>query len=104
MNEVSQIDSVADEAKSIVAGSRRKAYGSPERNFSRIATLWNAHLTNLGIIDGVSRRLHPEDVSMLMLLMKMARLTETVDHRDSIVDLTGYALTYADCVLSEKPE
>ncbi len=98
------VASVAKEALSIVSGDRRSAYGTPERNFTRIATLWNAHLTNLGIIDGVSRRLHPEDVSMLMLLMKVGRLTETVDHRDSIVDLTGYALTYADCVLTNKPE
>jgi hypothetical protein len=98
------VASIAEEALSIVAGKRRQDYGTPERNFTRIAALWNAHLQNLGIIDGVGRRLHPEDVSTLMILMKVARLAETVDHRDSIVDLVGYALTYADCVLEEKPE
>ena len=90
---------IADEAVSITTGARRKGYGAPEQNFARIAALWNAHLTNIGVIEGDQRRVHPEDVATMMILMKIARLAETVDHRDSVVDLTGYALCYAECVL-----
>lgn len=91
---------IAEEAVAITGGARRKGYGPPERNFSRIAALWNAHLANIGIIrDAEQRRLHPEDVPALMILMKVARLSETVDHYDSIVDIVGYALTYGECVL-----
>ena len=31
---------IADEAKNIVAGARRSAYGTPEDNFERIARFW----------------------------------------------------------------
>ena len=84
--------SIADEAKRIVSGARRAAYGAPESNFERIARLWTAHLQNTGrnvvIVAG--------DVSLLMILMKVARLAETPDHRDSWVDTVGYALTGAE--------
>ncbi len=83
---------IADEAKRIVTGARRTKYGTPENNFERIARLWTAHLKNTGrdveIVAG--------DVSLLMILMKVARLAETPDHRDSFVDVVGYALTGAE--------
>lgn len=84
------LKTILDEAAEIVSGARRKAYGHPERNFSRIAALWNAYLAGkpngpLPITD--------TDVSLLMILMKVARLIETPTHRDSLVDLAGYAAT-----------
>ena len=85
-------EAIADEAKRIVTGARRANYGKPENNFERIARLWTAHLKNTGrdveIVAG--------DVSLLMILMKVARLAETPDHRDSFVDVVGYALTGAE--------
>lgn len=83
---------IADEAKSIVAGARRSAYGKPEDNFARIARFWDAYFKNTGRdIDVTSA-----DVSPMMRLMKEARLAETPDHRDSFVDLIGYAMTGAE--------
>lgn len=83
--------SILDEAKSIVSGARRKAYGHPENNFQRIADLWAAYLRcAYPTFDvGVTR----EDVALMMILMKVARLIESPDHRDSLVDLAGYAAT-----------
>lgn len=83
---------IADEAKNIVAGARRSAYGSPENNFERIARFWTAYFQNTGREVVISAA----DVSPLMRLMKEARLCETPDHRDSFVDLIGYTLTGAE--------
>jgi hypothetical protein len=82
---------VADAIR-IVQGPRQKAYGPPERNFERIARLWNAHLVNIGLLSETARGLTPVDVAALMRLVKEARLAETPDHYDSHVDIVGYAL------------
>lgn len=83
---------IADEAKRIVAGARRSAYGTPENNFERIARFWQAYFVNTGRDVTVTAA----DVSPLMRLMKEARLCETPAHRDSFVDLIGYTLTGAE--------
>lgn len=85
-------EAIADEAKNIVSGARRSAYGRPEDNFERIARFWRAYFENTGRpID-----LTAADVSPLMRLMKEARLCESPGHRDSFVDLVGYTLTGAE--------
>lgn len=85
-------ETIADEAKNIVSGARRAAYGKPEDNFERIARFWKAYFENTGRPIGLTAA----DVSPLMRLMKEARLCETPDHRDSFVDLVGYTLTGAE--------
>lgn len=89
---------IANEAVRIVTGARRSAYGRPENNFRRIARLWNSHLRNVGIIadEPGALQMCPRDVAAFMRLMKEARLAETPDHRDSFVDLVGYALCGAE--------
>lgn len=84
---------IADEAKRIVTGARRSAYGTPEQNFERIARFWQAYFENTGR-GGLN--ITAADVSPMMRLMKEARLCETPDHRDSFVDLVGYSLTGAE--------
>ena len=83
---------IADEAKRIVTGARRSAYGKPEDNFERIARFWDAYFKNTGRDIEVTAA----DVSPMMRLMKEARLCETPDHRDSFVDLIGYSMTGAE--------
>lgn len=78
------------EAATIVSGARQKAYGSPEDNFGRIARYWQAYFENTGRPEA---RVSARDVSALMRLMKQARLDETPDHHDSLVDTIGYVLT-----------
>lgn len=91
---------IADEAKNIVSGARRAAYGKPEQNFERIARFWDAYFVNRGLhltdITGQIHKVTAADVSPMMRLMKEARLCETPDHRDSFVDLVGYTLTGAE--------
>jgi hypothetical protein len=92
VNDTTIKDHIADEAKRIVSGARRAAYGPPENNFARIARFWEAYFHNTGREISVT----PADVSPMMRLMKEARLCETPDHLDSHVDLVGYALTGAE--------
>lgn len=94
---------IADEAKNIVSGARRSAYGKPEQNFERIARFWAAYFANLRVTmyketdDKMDLyEITAADVSPMMRLMKEARLCETPDHRDSFVDLVGYTLTGAE--------
>lgn len=83
------------EAESIVVGSRNTAYGNPEDNFRNIASLWNAYL--VAQTPGIASDLTPQDVAHMMILMKMARLATNPAHRDSLVDIAGYAACAADC-------
>lgn len=87
---------ILEEAIAVVAG-RGKSYGRPEDNFLRIARLWNAHLLNR-YADGYGGdttvaipNLDAQDVSMMMALMKIARLANDPNHHDSWVDIAGYA-------------
>lgn len=78
-----------------VMGGRPQDYGSPERNFERIAALWTAHLEEVLRPDTV---LLPSDVAALMILVKLARLQHNPAHMDSIVDVAGYAACWAEIV------
>ena len=90
---------IADEAKRIVSGERREAYGTPEKNFHRIAVLWEIYLS---LAHGYADQITPLDVAAMMRLMKEARLIESPHHRDSYVDLVGYALCGAEIALDEE--
>jgi hypothetical protein len=80
-----------DDARRIVTGARRGAYGNPEDNFARIASLWNAYLEHRAL------PLTTVDVALLCVLIKVARLIETPGHADSWVDLAGYAACGTRC-------
>lgn len=82
------------EAAIQTVADRGEPYGGVEDNFGRIARYWNAHLVATGITgpnepgDGP---LGPDDVAMMMILMKLARLVNAPDHADSWIDIAGYA-------------
>jgi hypothetical protein len=96
------------EAIKIVTGARRAAYGKPEDNFQRIADRWNVNLKNKGIElrtqDGQPTHLTAHDVWGFMVDMKLARLAETPNHRDSFVDILGYTLCGAELVIESQHE
>ena len=74
---------ILDKAKECVCGQREQDYGSPENNFRTIANLWNAYLGDI-LVD-------EKDVSMMMALMKVARIRSGTGTEDSFIDLAGYA-------------
>jgi len=87
--------SVLDEAKQIIYGDREKTYGHPSKNLKAIAKMWNSYLSSRLSIDNVE--LNEKDVAVLMVLLKGARLANDPSHRDSVVDICGYAALIERC-------
>jgi hypothetical protein len=84
--------SVLKEANKIIYGDREQTYGKPSKNLDTIAKMWNAYINAVG-----KRDLNAKDVACLMVLLKTARLANQPDHRDSIVDICGYAALIERC-------
>jgi hypothetical protein len=78
---------VTKEAHDVIHGERLKHYGHPSVNFQRIATAWSEYLGNKLPDDVV---ISPSDVTNMMILLKVMRMAEGY-HRDSVVDIVGYA-------------
>lgn len=81
-------ETVVDEALRIVRGNREGVYGPPDQNFRTIAAMWSAWLT---VRLRAPVTLEPADICHLMILMKEARIANSPLHRDSLVDIVGYA-------------
>lgn len=82
------LPSILEEAHTIIYGDREKTYGSPAKNLQTIADLWSVQLTAKY---NISVDLTTDDVCAMMISLKLARLTNNPTHRDSIVDIAGYA-------------
>lgn len=78
-------DNILQIADGLVTGDRAKAYGHPRDNWGRTAEIASAML---GI------KLTAAQCVLVAQAMKFARLQQTPDHRDSIVDIAGYAYVY----------
>jgi hypothetical protein len=84
------IDQLGDDEMALAGAHltavRGERYGSPVDNFGRIWHLWQPileaeHLTG------------EERVGLMMLAVKLARLIQTPDDEDGLIDLAGYAAT-----------
>lgn len=84
--------SILTEANGIVNGARANVYGGPEDSFRTIAGLWSVYLKTEHPLD-------PADVAAMLALMKIARIQQSPNHRDSWVDIAGYAACGAECGL-----
>lgn len=78
---------VLDAATAAVCGDRDEVHGRPEDTFPRIANLWSAYL---------AEPITPKDVAMMMVLLKVARVQNGVQHDDNYVDIAGYAACAAE--------
>lgn len=74
-------------AESIVCSDRNQQYGDPENNFAQIANMWTAYL-NVDIM--------PEDVAMMMIMLKIARAKTGSYKDDNYIDIAGYAACAAE--------
>jgi hypothetical protein len=81
------------EAEKIVTQDRNKSYGEPDEDFKRIAAIASAmgFCIDDGGRDGTLRPLRSDDVAKFMIALKLARLMWMPDHRDSWLDIAGYA-------------
>ncbi|QDK03492.1 hypothetical protein SEA_LUCYEDI_58 [Mycobacterium phage Lucyedi] len=74
--------SILTTAEEIINGQRAKDYGDAKENHERIAKLWEAY---------TGKEYSPEDVAVMMILLKIARFMENGYHQDTVVDIAGYA-------------
>ena len=84
--------SVLEEAHTIIYGDRENTYGKPSKNLDTIAVMWQAFLDARGDVS-----LTAKDVAVMMVLLKAARLSNDMNHRDSVVDICGYAALIERC-------
>jgi hypothetical protein len=69
-----------DEVVTIIQ-SRGTVYGHPAINHKRIADLWSAYL---------DYPIQPHQAALCMALVKVARLSESPSHDDSLIDCLAY--------------
>lgn len=74
-------EEILADAAALVTGDREKTYGPPDENFARIATGWS-------VILGID--VTPDQVALCMAWLKIARLVNDPEHRDSYVDGAAY--------------
>ena len=75
-------EEILDAAKRCVFGDREQDYGSPERNFEKIAEFWSTYM-------GYPVVAH--DVAAMLALLKIARIATGHAKEDNWIDLAGYA-------------
>lgn len=81
-------ENILDLAHNAVA-ERGNDYGKPEENFKRIAQLWSSY---------ADHEFQIEDVGIMMMLVKVARLMESPHHEDSWVDIAGYSAITGEAI------
>lgn len=68
-------------ATKCVCGQRERDYGKPEDNIGLISKLWSEY---------TGQYISTVDVSMMMCMLKIARIKNGTMTEDSFVDLCGY--------------
>lgn len=72
------------EASALLNGDRHDQYGDARVTHERIAAMWNAIVPQ-------GRRITASDVALMMIAVKSIRASKNPKHRDSWVDIAGYA-------------
>lgn len=78
---------ILEEADKLTNKDRQDVYGHPIHDFTNVSELTKPILES----DIDPRLKH----ALYMIQVKVARLLNTPEHRDSIVDIAGYANTYS---------
>lgn len=83
MNGTARRKEALAEVEGCVCRDRQSTYGDPEDNFANIANMWSVYM-------GTTFKAH--DVAAMMMLVKIARLKSSPNHRDNWIDAAGYAI------------
>jgi len=75
------MNAILEQAAGIIA-ERRATYGDPATSMATVAARWSVTL---------GRHVTPAEVMLCMIDLKLARLAHDPTHRDSLVDIIGYA-------------
>lgn len=71
-------------ANELVSSTRANEHGEAIHNFICISELWNAYL-------GLGKTITPQDVPLMLSLLKIARIKENPDNADNYRDICGYS-------------
>jgi hypothetical protein len=72
---------ILEHAAAVIA-DRRTTYGDPAASMATVAARWSVTL---------GHPVTPAEVMLCMIDLKLARLAHDPNHRDSVVDVIGYA-------------
>lgn len=81
---------ILDAAKQCVTADRESQYGSPEDNFKLIAEFWQLYLKGRCVSEDADICILPQDVAVMMTLLKIARIKTGTFKEDSFIDACGY--------------
>jgi hypothetical protein len=87
------------EAIRLTCGDRNASYGEPYENHYDIAQVMNV-LFRSKLADG--QEFTASDVCKIQIATKLCRLSKTPGHRDSFVDIAGYAAIGLECQLIQE--
>lgn len=92
-------------AAQCVTQDREQTYGSPEDNFDTIAHFWMIFLNRRCAAGNEEIIITPDDVAIMMALLKIARIATGEPKADNYIDLAGYAACAAEIATrGMKPE
>lgn len=81
---------ILNTAREHVTKDRAARHGDNEKSFATVAEYWNTHLRSIGVINE-GRLINPEDVALMLGLLKVARIGNNPQHEDNWIDLAGYS-------------
>ena len=73
---------ILDTAKEYVTKDRAASHGDLEYNFTRIADYWTVY---------TGHQFDPQDVAVMMMLLKISRIGSNHTNSDNWIDAAGYA-------------
>ena len=87
------------DSASIIDGDRNTQYGDPIDDFSLTAKMWESYLRRIMVTRKTEEvYIDPHDVAVMMLLVKVSRLTQSPEKYDHWMDIAGYAGCGWECV------
>lgn len=96
---------ILDMAKEIVTKDRQATHGNAEDNFSTISEMWEAYIRSACIAgDYYDLCISPNDVAIMMILLKIARTASNPEHLDNWLDMVGYAACGGEIATGCYPE
>lgn len=82
-------------AEECICVDREEQYGNPEDSFGMISKLWSIYL---------DREISPENVVIMMALLKIARIAKGRFKADSYIDAIGYMACAGEIAGKENEE
>lgn len=87
------------DAAKVIDGDRNVDYGDPIDDFSVTAQMWQTYLRRIMVTRNTEEvYIDPHDVAVMMILVKISRLTQTPEKHDHWLDIAGYAGCGWECV------